>query len=182
MAVFGFGCTSNLIRGRTYGEAVALCLPGVMYSPNFWFTRQQYLNFVKYSNPLTFFLPRYPQKVSPWLNLVKLMTPTSWAWTLASLVSVVLCFNGISLLVRRFMAIRLRTVEIDLYPLRFTFYFMFMLSTFLCILEFIFLVKKPGQARPVFRTEPTCIHLTCCGCCGLFVEDSSSLTSFSATI
>ena len=39
MAVFGFGCTSNLIRGRTYGEAVALCLPGVMYSPNFWFTR-----------------------------------------------------------------------------------------------------------------------------------------------
>ena len=51
------------------------------------------------------------------------MTPTSWAWTLASLVSVVLCFNGISLLVRRFMAIRLRTVEIDLYPLRFTFYF-----------------------------------------------------------
>ena len=54
MAVFGFGCTSNLIRGRTYGEAVALCLPGVMYSPNFWFTRYWYYNFVKHSNPLFF--------------------------------------------------------------------------------------------------------------------------------
>ena len=51
MAVFGFGCTSNLIRGKTYGEAVALCLPGVMYSPNFWFTRYWY---DIASNPLNF--------------------------------------------------------------------------------------------------------------------------------
>ena len=83
--------------------------------------------------------------MSPWLNLIQLLTPTSWAWTLASLVSVVLSFNGISLLVRRFMGIKLRTVEIDLYPLRFTFYFIhmpFIKGYF--ILEFIFLVKKPG--------------------------------------
>ena len=55
MAVFGFGCTSNLIRGRTYGEAVALCLPGVMYSPNFWFTRYWYYSLVKHSNPHNLF-------------------------------------------------------------------------------------------------------------------------------
>ena len=32
MAVFGFGCT----YGRT---KVALCLPGLMYQPKYWFSR-----------------------------------------------------------------------------------------------------------------------------------------------
>ena len=61
---------------------------------------------------------RYPQPVSPWLNLVKLMTPTSWAWTLASLVTVALCFNVASLVVRRGMGMRLENIAIDLWPLR----------------------------------------------------------------
>ena len=61
---------------------------------------------------------RYPQPVSPWLNLVMLMTPTSWAWTLASLATVALCFNVASLVVRRWMGMRLENIEIDLWPLR----------------------------------------------------------------
>ena len=61
---------------------------------------------------------RYPQPVSPWLNLVKLMTPTSWAWILASLATVALSFNVASLGVRSWMGIRLKNVEIDLWPLR----------------------------------------------------------------
>ena len=64
---------------------------------------------------------RYPQPVSPWLNLVKLLTPTSWAWTLASLATVALCFNVASLVVRRWMGMRLKNIEIDLWPLRVNF-------------------------------------------------------------
>ena len=62
----------------------------------------------------------YPQKASPWMNLINLMPPTSWAWILASLVAVVLCFNGTSLMVRRWtgMGMRLHNIEIDLYPFR----------------------------------------------------------------
>ena len=61
---------------------------------------------------------RYPQEVSPWLNLIQLMTPTSWAWTLASLVSMALCFNVASLVVRRWLGIRLENIEMDLWPFR----------------------------------------------------------------
>ena len=61
---------------------------------------------------------RYPQPVSPWLNLANLLTPTSWACTLASLATVALCFNVASLVVRRWMGMRLREVEIDLWPFR----------------------------------------------------------------
>ena len=61
---------------------------------------------------------RYPQPVSPWLNLVMLMTPTSWAWTLTSLATVALCFNVASLVVRRWMGMRLENIAIDLWPLR----------------------------------------------------------------
>ena len=61
---------------------------------------------------------RYPNPVSPWLNLVNLMTPTSWAWTLASLATVALCFNVASLVVRRWMGMRLENIEIDLWPFR----------------------------------------------------------------
>ena len=61
---------------------------------------------------------RFPQPVSPWLNLVKLMTPTTWAWTLASLATVALCFNVASLVVRRWMGMRLENIEIDLWPFR----------------------------------------------------------------
>ena len=34
--------------------------------------------------------------MSPWLNLVKLLTPASWSWTLASFAMVVICFYFIS--------------------------------------------------------------------------------------
>ena len=61
---------------------------------------------------------RYPQPVSPWLNLVMLLTPTSWAWTLASLATVALCFNVTSLMVRRWMGMRLENIAIDLWPFR----------------------------------------------------------------
>ena len=63
-------------------------------------------------------ITRYPQPVSPWLNLLNLMTPTSWAWTLASLATVALCFDVASLVVRRWMGMRLENIEIDLWPLR----------------------------------------------------------------
>ena len=54
------------------------------------------------------------------MNLINLMPATSWAWIFASLVAVVLCFNGISLMVRRWtgMGMRLHNIEIDLYPFR----------------------------------------------------------------
>ena len=61
---------------------------------------------------------RYPREVSPWLNLMKLLTPASWAWTLASLITVALCFNVASLVVRRWMGMRLENIEIDLWPFR----------------------------------------------------------------
>ena len=61
---------------------------------------------------------RYPQPVSPWLNLTMLLTPTSWAWILVSLVSVALCFHIASLMVRRWMGMRLENIEIDLWPFR----------------------------------------------------------------
>ena len=56
--------------------------------------------------------------MSPWLNLVKLLTPISWAWTLGSLATVALCFNFASLVVRRWMGMRLENIAIDLWPLR----------------------------------------------------------------
>ena len=56
--------------------------------------------------------------MSPWLNLTMLMTPTSWAWTLASLATVALCFNVASLVVRRWMGMRLEEIKIDLWPFR----------------------------------------------------------------
>ena len=61
---------------------------------------------------------RYPKPVNPWLNLLGLLTPTSWAWTLASLATVALCFNVASLVVRRWMGMGLENIEIDLCPLR----------------------------------------------------------------
>ena len=115
MAVFGFGCT----YART---KVALCLPGVMYQPVYWFTRYKTkvdIFKIQISNIFIGHLTsRYPQPVSPWLNLVMLMTPTSWAWTLASLATVALCFNVASLVVRRWMGMRLENIEIDLWPFR----------------------------------------------------------------
>ena len=67
---------------------------------------------------LLYYTDRHPKKVSPWLNLVKLLTPTSWAWTLASLISVGLCFNVTSLMIKRWMGMRLMTIHIDLCPFR----------------------------------------------------------------
>ena len=78
---------------------MALCLPGISYESLYWWTR-------------------YPKPASPWLNLVNLLTPTSWAWTLASLATVALCFNVASLVVRRWMGMRLENIEIDLWPFR----------------------------------------------------------------
>ena len=66
---------------------------------------------------IIFPLLRYPRQVSPWLNLVKLLTPISWTWTFASLLATVLCFN-ISSIVVKWMGMKLTNVEIDLYPLR----------------------------------------------------------------
>ena len=67
----------------------------------------------------TYDYTRYPQPVSPWLNIVRLMTPTSWVWTLASLVSVALCFNVSSWVVKRRMGMRLENIEIDLWPFKY---------------------------------------------------------------
>ena len=46
------------------------------------------------------------------------MTPTSWAWSLSSLASVVLVLNLASLALKRWMGIRVANIEIDLYPFR----------------------------------------------------------------
>ena len=62
--------------------------------------------------------PRRPEQISPWLNLADLMTPTSWAWSLSSLASVVLVLNLASLALKRWMGIRVANIEIDLYPFR----------------------------------------------------------------
>ena len=62
---------------------------------------------------------RYPKPVNPWLNLLGLLTPISWVWTLASLVSVALCFNVSSWVVKRRMGMRLENIEIDLWPFKY---------------------------------------------------------------
>ena len=64
-------------------------------------------------------ITRYPQEVSPWLNLTKLMTPTSWSWTFVSLISIVLYFNCTTFLVKKWMDGKIITREIALYPFRF---------------------------------------------------------------
>ena len=69
----------------------------------------------------------FPQQSSSGINsgwILALMPPTSWAWTLASLLSVVLYFNVASQVVRRAWwggGIRLVNTEIDLFPFRLTF-------------------------------------------------------------
>ena len=66
---------------------------------------------------------RYPLEVSPWLNLINLMSPTSWMWILASLVSVTFCFNIASRFVSRKMGLKLENIEIDLCPFRYIDYY-----------------------------------------------------------
>ena len=46
------------------------------------------------------------------------MTPAGWVWTFSSLAVVVLCYFGLSLLVRRFMGMKIVNIEIDLFPFR----------------------------------------------------------------
>ena len=77
---------------------------------------------------------RYPKEVSPWLNLTKLMSPTSWMWILASLVSVAFCFNISSRFVSRKMGMKLENIEIDLYPFRYIDYYL--ISLFLHLHNF----------------------------------------------
>ena len=62
--------------------------------------------------------------MSPWLNLTKLMSPTSWMWILASLVSVAFCFNISSRFVSRKMGMKLENIEIDLCPFRYIDYYL----------------------------------------------------------
>ena len=136
--------TAGPILTCTYGRSkVTLCLPSIAYQVTYWFSRL--VNSAKRvlcvaspqdwaSNDCFFYcirfpiriiyilfcFIRYPKPVSPWLILVMLMTPTSWAWTLASLATVALCFNVASLVVRRWMGMRLENIEIDLWPFRWT--------------------------------------------------------------
>ena len=76
MAVAGFGCT--------YGRMeVVHCPPAISYQPFYFFTR-------------------YPLETTKLWNLFKLLTPTSWIWTFASIISSVamlklLTFVGVNL-------------------------------------------------------------------------------------
>ena len=63
-------------------------------------------------------LLRMPKEKSPTWNLVRLMSPTSWAFIFASVASVVLYFNFTSLMARKWMKMKLGTLQIDLYPFR----------------------------------------------------------------
>ena len=118
--------------------------------------------------------------MSLWLNLVRLMTPTSWAWTLASLATVALCFNVASLVVRRWMGMRLENIEIDLYPLRWASYLTNMLTA--CISSTICRVYYPntpglvqrGKARVPERTilySFNLLWLLWAVCGGIFVTN-----------
>ena len=78
---------------------------------------------------------RYPLEVSPWLNLAKLMSPTSWMWILASLVSVAFCFNIASRFVSRKMGMKLENIEIDLCPFRYIDYYL--ISLFLHLHNYV---------------------------------------------
>ena len=60
-------------------------------------------------------LCRYPTDK---LSLANLMTPAGWVWTFSSLAVVVICYCGLSLLVRRFMGMKIVNIEIDLFPFR----------------------------------------------------------------
>ena len=96
---------------------VALCLPGASYQPLYWFTRCLTLILNVCSKKLS--LSSFPQKLSPWLNLTKLMTPTSWACILVSILSVVFCFNAGSVVLKKKMGIGMKFIELNLYPFRF---------------------------------------------------------------
>ena len=50
------------------------------------------------------------------------MTPAGWVWTFSSLAVVVICYFGLSLLVRRFMGMKVVNIEIDLFPFRSSIY------------------------------------------------------------
>ena len=130
---------------------------------------------------------RYPLEVSPWLNLIKLMSPTSWMWILASLVSVAFCFNIASQFVSRKMIMKLENIEIDLYPFRY--WLLFNLFIYSCIfINVIFHANIECISRtiliwPVWETDPeVCTRSTSFRFSGLCVEDSSLPISFYVTI
>ena len=91
MAVFGFACTYERME-------VAHCLPSVNYIPYNFFSR-------------------YPLETTKLWNLTKLLTPVSWVWTFAAIVSVVITMKVVT-----FVGIHLgcstSMQEITLVPIR----------------------------------------------------------------
>ena len=114
---------ADLAAGAFYActigrSRVALCLPGASYQPLYWFTRCLTV-ILNVSSDVLLSASSFPQKLSPWLNLTKLMTPTSWAWILASILSVVFFFNAGSVVLKKKMGIGMKFIELNLYPFRF---------------------------------------------------------------
>ena len=86
------------------------------------------------------------------MNLTKLMSPTSWMWILASLVSVTFCFNIASRFVSRKMRMKLENIEIDLYPFRYIDYYLISLFLHLhkCYISCkyrVYIPYRPNLAR-----------------------------------
>ena len=64
LAVLSFSCTYERME-------VALCAPAVYYFPMFFFTR-------------------YPQETTKVWNLLNLLSPTSWIWTLSAILAIII--------------------------------------------------------------------------------------------
>ena len=130
--------------------------------------------------------------MSPWLNLTKLMSPTSWMWILASLVSVAFCFNIASRFVSRKMRMKLENIEIDLCPFRYWLLFNLLLCTWFNQMQMhnyvifhanIECISRTILIWPVWETDPeVCTRSTSFRFSGLYVEDSSLPISFYVTI
>ena len=146
---------------------VALCLPGASYQPLYWFTR--YLTLILNVCSKILSLSSFPQKLSPWLNLTKLMTPTSWACILASILSVVFCFNAGSVVLKKKMGIGMKFIELNLYPFRFE-------KISPCLIKYIysflaFRVYFPSQEHTIGLHSFNLLWLMWAVCGGLFITN-----------
>ena len=75
------------------------------------------------------------------------MTPAGWVWTFSSLAVVVLCYFGLSLLVRRFMGMKIVNIEIDLFPFRSQYLDEDLCSSLVFRVYFPVELEKKGKAK-----------------------------------
>ena len=91
MAIFAFSCTYE----RTL---VALCSSSIEYQPIYFFSR-------------------YPSETTKVWNLLNLLSPSSWMWTLSSIISIVIMLKLFTI-VGSYLGSVTKTCDINLVPIR----------------------------------------------------------------